>query len=124
MPAAAQAACTSPEQSNPSAHGPVPPYTYGHPSWAYANATALSACDVVGPVYLPVVVPVPGPPPTVACCGGVSLASSVCCWLSILFSAVLRLLRLALSCTMPALVRLTSCWVCSSCLAADRNWPI
>ena len=33
-PAELQAAWARPEQSYPRWHGPVPPYTYGQPSWA------------------------------------------------------------------------------------------
>src|SRR5580692_6541556 len=132
-PAEAHAAWASPEQSKPIWHGPVPPYTYGQPICAYSNATALSACDPVGPVYVtfwvlpfaPIVLLL-----TVCCCGTVRLSSVVCSVAMSLPREFLWSASWVLSAAIPLSVRCCSCstpasWLASvsSCVVSALRLP-
>src|SRR5579859_5409131 len=126
-PAAAHAAWARPEQSKPRLHGPVPPYTYGQPICAYSNATALSACDVVGPVYVTCCV-LPFAPSvlllTVCCCGTVRLSSVACSVAMSLPREFLWSASWVLSVAIPLSVRCSSCSTPASWLASVSSWVV
>src|SRR4030081_2663036 len=125
-PAAAHAAWVSPEQSKPWLHGPVPPNTYGQPSWFCANWTAAPApwpltgggLWPTGTLGVPGV-GVPGPVPTR--CAGVSCASSACCWEMVFCSVFFWLVSLAFSAAFASLVRRAACCAPVSWRAAETN---
>src|SRR5260370_40566314 len=126
-PAAAHAAWGSPEESKPIWHGPVPPYTYGQPICAYSNATALSACDPVGPVYVTFWV-LPFAPMvlllTVCCCGTVRLARVACSVAMSLPREFLWSASWVLSAAIPLSGRCCSCSPPTDWLAPVRNCAV
>src|SRR5580693_2055028 len=126
-PAEAHAAWASPEQSKPIWHGPVPPYTYGQPICAYSNATALPACDPVGPVYVtfwvlpfaPIVLLL-----TVCCCGPGGLSSVACSVAMSLPREFLWSASWVLRDAIPSSVRCSSCSTPVSWLASVSSWAV